>query len=49
MAYTIKYQGYDVTCDTAADLRALLNEDGNRPGPPPVPLSKTAKSNPAAL
>jgi hypothetical protein len=31
MAYTVKYHGYEVTCDTPADLRALLNENGNQP------------------
>ena len=31
MAYTIKYQGYDVTCDTVAEVRALLSENGNKP------------------
>jgi hypothetical protein len=27
MAYTIKYLGYDVTCDSPEDLRALLNQN----------------------
>src|SRR5882724_2739860 len=31
MAYTVKYHGYDVACDTAEDLRMLLNENGNKP------------------
>jgi hypothetical protein len=28
MAYTVKYQGYEVSCDTVDDLRALLNANG---------------------
>jgi hypothetical protein len=28
MAYNIKYHGFDVTCDTADDLRALLDDRG---------------------
>jgi len=32
MAYTIKYQGYDVTCDTVADLQALVSQNGNDNG-----------------
>jgi hypothetical protein len=33
MAYTIKYLGYDVTCDSPEDLRALLNSTGTPPKP----------------
>lgn len=29
MAYTVKYNGYDVSCDTVDDLRALLGTNGN--------------------
>lgn len=29
MAYTVKYHGYEVSCDTADDLRALLSSNGN--------------------
>jgi hypothetical protein len=33
MAYTIKYLGYDVTCDSPEDLRALLNPNETPPKP----------------
>ena len=36
MAYTIKYLGYDVTCDSPEDLRALLNQNA-----PPKPAVHT--------
>jgi hypothetical protein len=39
MAYTIKYHGYEVACDTVDDLRALVNENGNQ--------AKSDKDNPA--
>jgi hypothetical protein len=28
MAYTVKYRGYDVACETVDDLRALVSENG---------------------
>ena len=30
MPYTIKYHGYDVTCDTAEDLRVLVSQNGGK-------------------
>src|SRR5713226_1384252 len=32
MAYTIKYHGYEVACDTVDDLRALVNQNGDKRG-----------------
>lgn len=29
MAYKINYHGFDVTCETVADLRALVGQNGN--------------------
>jgi hypothetical protein len=29
MAYKINYHGYDVTCETVADLQALVSQNGN--------------------
>src|SRR5271157_3799938 len=29
MAYTIKYHGFDVVCETVADLRALVSQNGS--------------------
>ena len=40
MAYKIKYYGYDVTCDTVADLRALVDQNGAKPPKPPAQSSK---------
>jgi len=31
MAYKVNYHGYDVTCDTLADLRALVGDNGHKP------------------
>lgn len=28
MAYTVKYRGYDVSCETVDDLRALVSDNG---------------------
>jgi hypothetical protein len=37
MAFTVKYLGYDVLCDSPEDVRALLNQNGVEPkAAPPV-------------
>ncbi len=40
MAYTVKYHGYDVSCETVEDVRALLKEAGT-----PTMLEPTAHAN----
>jgi hypothetical protein len=41
MAYTIKYLGHDVTCDTPEEIRALLNVNGTQPKPAPTGVRHT--------
>jgi hypothetical protein len=33
MAFTVKYLGHDVICDSPEDVRALLNQNGTQPKP----------------
>jgi len=39
MAYKVKYEGYEVECDTVEDLRALLNQNGAKSPRPTVESS----------
>jgi hypothetical protein len=39
MAYTIKYLGYEVTCDSPEEIRALVNQNGSHPKPLPVQVN----------
>jgi hypothetical protein len=43
MAYKINYHGYEVLCDTVADLRALVSQNGNAP---PKPATKRSFAAP---
>jgi hypothetical protein len=38
MAYTIKYLGHDVMCDSPEEIRALLNQNGTQPKSTEAPV-----------
>jgi hypothetical protein len=47
VAYTIKYLGYDVACDSPEELRALLGQNGIQPNK--TPLGKEVGSGVASF
>lgn len=49
MAYTIKYHGYEVACDTVADLQALVDLNGDKPPKASVQVGITQTGRDEAL
>jgi hypothetical protein len=45
MAYTVKYNGYDVICNSVEDVKALLNDNGVRVDTPVAPRVAAPVSN----